>query len=74
MQIPELTETSRAVKMLREKSRRGGITLNDNPKTVWEAEPVFDVHKLDKFRAESNTIKAKLMEKDRKFSKLIYLF
>lgn len=54
MPIPKLTETSRAVKLLHEKFRREKATLNDNPKTVWETEPLFAVHKLDNFRTKFN--------------------
>lgn len=46
-----------AVKLLRTKFVNGEITGRENPKAVWEAEPVFQKHKLTNFRACYNNMK-----------------
>lgn len=71
--IRSLAEASKAVKVLRKKFCRGETTLNDNPKTVWEREPLFAVHKLDNILNKFNRIKVELMKQDFQFSKLIYV-
>lgn len=66
--MPEkLTETSRAVVLLRKKLVAGELDITQNPKTLWCSDPVFMEHKLDNFRTKLNKLKAEYYENQGKF-------
>lgn len=67
MSTAKLTESSKAVMLLRKKMRNGEVTLADNAKAVWESEPIFMKHKLDNFRTKFNRLKAEEEQNDGKF-------
>lgn len=47
----------------RSKLERGEITGQDDPKIVWESEPAFQLHKLNKFRACYNNLRKELEDR-----------
>lgn len=72
MTTAKLTETSKAVILLRKKIRNGEVLLSDNAKSVWESDPVFMSHKLDNFRTKFNRIKAEDDQGEGKFSTVFF--
>lgn len=70
--MPEkLTESSRAVVLLRKKLIAGEIDLGQNPKTIWSSDPIFMEHKLDNFRTKLNKLKTELQENQ---GNLLFIF
>lgn len=58
----ELTECYRAGMLLHKKQDK--ISVTDNPKTLWESEPVFMKQKLDNFWTKFYSLKAEEDQND----------
>lgn len=68
MQLPKLIHTFKAVQLLRRKFKTVAILAADNPKQAWKSEPLFTVHKLDRFGTESSEVEAEEVNTKRKLS------
>ena len=53
----KLTATSPARMLLVSKFLSGEITGEEDPKSVWESDPVFKAHKLANFRVHYNDLR-----------------
>lgn len=53
-----LTESSRAVVLLRKTFAANEVLPGDSPKHTWESDPIFREHKLNAFRTKFNKLKA----------------
>lgn len=67
-QKQKLTESSKAVRLLRSKFRSGEVTGQELPKSVWESEPSFMDHKLNNFRTKFHKIRKELEGEGKAFS------
>lgn len=59
---PRLTKGSKAVRILRGKFENGAISGQEDPKSVWLSDPVFQGHKLSNFRTFYHNIKKEMGE------------
>jgi len=59
---PKLTAKSPAKKLLRRKFEQKELTGLENPKEVWESEPIFMKHKLTNFRTHYNNMRNEFKE------------
>lgn len=57
MSSHKLTESFKAVQILRKKFRNEKVSLTNNTKTGWESEPMFMKHNLDNFWIKFNLLK-----------------